>query len=556
VAEQWNLGTGGVQLVEDGINFTNIEEVGRATGSAVSSSIAGTSADELYLLSSTPGELSVADMNFDSIEIVDGGAGSDTVQSPDNTVWSLEDSSWLIGTGKAIATVDAVVNSIAVYFENIEQVTNTGDFNGPVTNTIFELTGVDSFELQNISFNDVSNITGGAGDNTLIGPNSSSTWTVNGNSGVVNGLTFANMSTLQGGSAEDVMTIASGTAGNIYTGAGNDTVTFTGGDVSGLYLEAGNDIVHLNNAASDASILDGGLGSDTLNNNISDLTWTLNNTSSGVNSVGDFDFTGFENLNNAGNRLLVRTSLASTFSGNSVALGGMNLGFAPSSYINFVSGSTVNGNIQADELLLTAGGDVTLETNINLLELQSTGSINATISENDDLVIREINIGSGDLQLTSKNLGVLSAETRGNTHITARAVTLGTIAERWRAIGDQFNPLRMDVTDSVDITAINFVTPEFVGTTPTVTSTGTEIDSLVTSGAAEGLNSVVQDQVGQFTQIDPAIFDSVNPYSVDVDAVNLPEFRLVAGELIPTAATATGEEQQEEEGAPADETVQ
>jgi hypothetical protein len=114
----------------------------------------------------------------------------------------------------------------------------------------------------------------------------------------------------------------------------------------------------------------------------------------------------------------------------------------------------------------------------------------------------------------------------------------------------------MDVTDSVDITAINFVTPEFVGTTPTVTSTGTEIDSLVTSGAAEGLNSVVQDQVGQFTQIDPAIFDSVNPYSVDVDAVNLPEFRLVAGELIPTAATATGEEQQEEEGTPADETAQ
>lgn len=62
---------------------------------------------------------------------------------------------------------------------------------------------------------------------------------------------------------------------------------------------------------------------------------------------------------------------------------------------------------------------------------------------------------------------------------------------------------------------------------------GDRLESVVGAQTSQVLKSVVQSPVEDIAQLDPGIFDAVTPYSLGVDPLNLPEFRLQAGELVP-----------------------
>jgi nucleoid-associated protein YgaU len=55
----------------------------------------------------------------------------------------------------------------------------------------------------------------------------------------------------------------------------------------------------------------------------------------------------------------------------------------------------------------------------------------------------------------------------------------------------------------------------------------------------------VKDTVEDFTQVDPAIFDDVSPYSIGADALYNPEMRLIDGIFLPAEATTAGDEYQD-----------
>lgn len=544
-AERWSLtGVNGEFNAED-IRFTDVSSAGAKFGTAVLSSLRGSADDEIYAIDAQHQHLEVAGIRFDHLGSVDAGDGQDTVYNSRATHWRAVEA----GGKWATQSAETLINSIRVVFANIEQVLNTGSYTGPATGAGYILTDAQTVKIGDIRFGGVSAIHAGSGLDTLYGLNLDTEWALNGHSGNTSYLTFTGIDAIRAGAARDIFTFDSGLAGNIYTGDGDDTVYLSGGSVTGLYLEEGSDQLFINNSASMVALLDGGTGEDTLIANLAGLTWHINGDVNQANYFSDgklnYAFTGFERLRYGADDLRISTNHAVGFGVDQVVFegAGIRLGYRPDGNVWLSSqhrgSNAVTGSISGRSLDIRTSGGVDLRTRIDRLSILNQGrpasdSLKIQVREADDLIIGQVYAGEGGtISLTSMGLGALTAEVRGVTHLQAGTVNLGSEWQRWSAIGEQMMPLRMEVSRAANIVALSYVEPEFVNGMPSFMATGNRLPSVAGAVASQGMKSAVQTNVEQFTQVDPAIFTSVSSYSVHAEALNAPEYALVAGDLVP-----------------------
>uniref|UniRef100_UPI0013019827 beta strand repeat-containing protein n=1 Tax=Microbulbifer mangrovi TaxID=927787 RepID=UPI0013019827 len=535
--EQFALeGESGALSVE-GIDFSGIN---RVIGNGGDDSLLGTSAADAFSLASDGG-ISVAGIGFDGIGSVDAAGGADTV-SGDGASWnSLEQNAALV-EGAAIATVD----SITVLFENLEQVENTGAYSGPSFGADYLMSGPQSLQMGGVTFAGVDSITADSGSDTLYGFDADMNWTLDASGGSVSdaqsSVAFSGFEQIVAGDGADTFNLEGGSLASLDTGAGNDTVIMGGTLLDSLLLGAGDDILQIL-AGSQPAQLSGGSGSDQLQMQLAaQQQWQITGNSGAQNQVGEFTFSGFESLQDSAGGLDLVSSQQMDFTndggtaGVEFNSGDMALEYDGSGDVVLVSSTTesIGGSLKASNADLTLAGDLDITSDLESLSLRTSGgNIDVSIVENDDLVIGQINVGRGNLSLASANFGLLTAESFRDTHITAGTAVIGTLQQRWGNIGTVINPLRFNVTESVDIVSLFYYEPAFEGQMPLFTAIGNKGVSIASNETTQGLKSAVQNPVDDIAQLDPGIFSEVAPYSLGVDVLNLPEVRLQGGELVP-----------------------
>ena len=272
-----------------GGTFSNINALAGSTGTA--DNLTGPDASSTWTLSGANSG-TVAGVAFTSFENLNGGAGNDTFAfQPGGSV-----SGNLNGGGG----------------------TNTLDYSalaGPITVNLSS--GVVAPDVAGLIQN-VTSFVGSAGLDTLVGPATSSIYTVTGaNAGTVGAYTFSSFENLTGGPANDVFVFQPGgsLAGGIDGGGGTNTLdySFYGGPVSvnlatGAATGIGTSLTNLSN------FLGSGSNADTLGGPAGDATWSITGTNAG--SVNGNTFSSFENLaGGAGNDTFAFTTGGSV-SGN------------------------------------------------------------------------------------------------------------------------------------------------------------------------------------------------------------------------------------------------
>ncbi|WP_444920791.1 filamentous hemagglutinin N-terminal domain-containing protein [Microbulbifer sp. CnH-101-G] len=541
----------GVQSLKTaGINFSGLETVNT---SGEGSSLLGTEENDDFVLDSA-GDISVAGIHFTGLKTIDGAGGNDSVSS-EGAVWTSTSSNNSLVNGGA----EALVNNLTVVFENLELVQSTGAYEGQDVSGQYVFSALDTMTIGGVTFEGLTSLTAGSESDVIYGADIDAEWTISGSQQSVSSagetLIFSGVESIFAGGGVDQFTLSGGVLTEIDTGAGDDSVLLAGTTIDTVSLGAGDDYVQVDSENAQDMQLSGGSGNDYFQYNLSGATWQIN---SDGNQVGNFKFEAFEYLDNTDGSLKLETDLGFDFvnggdnsksfnqsgAGLVFAIDGMRLGYDGEGDINITSSSsdTIGGSLKANRAELIVAGDVNIEVEVNTLAIATAGAdIDISVLSHGDLVIDEINAGRGNVELASSNFGILTAETYGNTHITASTVKLGTDTELWTIIGESVNPLRLDVSDTLDIYSISYYEPDFIGQVPTVTSTGDELQSIAGSQASQGLKSAVQNAVEDFTQVDPAIFSAVKPYSSGVDAVNSPEMRLRSGKLSPSTASAGDE---------------
>ncbi len=535
-----------------GMAFEGVARVAAGGGSDL---LQGTAAADNFELASS-GDISVAGISFSGLETVGAGGGADTVNSS-GANWTSVSSDDALVDGSA----QAEVNSITVLFEDLELVNNTGTYVGQDIDSEYTFSSLDTMSVGGTTFAGLNSFTAGSGTDVLHGADIDTQWSVNASQGTISSdgesLVFNGVESIVAGSGADRFTLSGGEFTSIDSGAGNDTVLLAGTSLETLSLGEGNDLLQVDADSSQEVMLDGGSGDDQFQFNIAGKTWQISGSG---DQVGNFQFSGFEWLDNNTGSLTLETdqnfdfvsggNSSASFNRNGAGIlftgSGMRLGYDGSGDLTITSmgTETIGGDLQANRADLVISGNVDIETDVNIIAIHTSGDdIDVAVLAQGDLVIDEINAGRGNITLNSASFGSLTAETFGDTHLTAGTVNLGSELEQWSIIGSAINPLRMDVSESVDIISLSYFEPDFVGGVPAFTGTGNQLQSVAGAQAAQGLKSAVQNAVEDFVQVDPGIFSAVNPYSTGVDAVNTPEMRISGGELLPVAAsTAPGDE--------------
>lgn len=182
---------------------------------------------------------------------IDGGSGNDSIQADDVT------NSWTVSATDA-GSLTGVNN-----FQNIDNLlggnaSDTFTINANLSGYVDGATGDDIIALGGI-VTVSGGLLGGTGTDTVTGPNQISSWTVSGlDSGSVNGTAFAQIESLNGGSADDTFTFSNAAAaamsGTINGGAGNDglVVDYTASSSRSIDFDggAGTDSISLSGSAS------------------------------------------------------------------------------------------------------------------------------------------------------------------------------------------------------------------------------------------------------------------------------------------------------------------
>ncbi|MEQ8958374.1 MAG: filamentous hemagglutinin N-terminal domain-containing protein, partial [Coleofasciculus sp. C2-GNP5-27] len=162
--------------------------------------------------------------------------------------------------------------------------------------------------LKNDATSQAINIIGGS---TLVGANQNTTWTLTGiDQGSINNLTFENIGNLSGGSADDTFVFSDGATitGTITGNAGTDTL-----DYSAVTTPLTVDL-----AALGAEDVEGVIGNDNINSRLiatdTANTWTITDTNQGT--VNDIEFTNFSNLTGGNSDDTVVFNTDASVSGN------------------------------------------------------------------------------------------------------------------------------------------------------------------------------------------------------------------------------------------------
>ncbi|WP_220446131.1 hypothetical protein [Microbulbifer harenosus] len=535
-AEQFALTGVDGELSTAGIQFSGI---GAVEGNGGSDTLLGSSADEAFALNAN-GEIAVSGIGFEGIASVDAGGGRDSVSGSGQNWASVAQGGALVD-GAALATLE----SITVLFENIEQVQNTGAYAGPAFATDYFLSSPTSLNIGGVDFAGLQSIAAGSGDDTLHGVDAELSWTLDSRSGTLSdgqsSLAFSGFEQIVAGAGADTFNLNGGALSALDTGAGNDIVYMNGALLNSLLLGDGDDQVQIL-AGTQPATLSAGAGSDQLVMQLAGQQWRITGSSTARNTVGEFAFTGFEQLRDTTGGLNLVTSQQLDFTasqdsaGVNFAAAGMALEYNADGDLTLQSSSaaTIGGSLRALAADLTLAGDLDIESELQSLSVRSSaGDINVTVLEKDDLEIGQINAGRGNVSLASSSFGLLTAANFRDTHITAGNIVLGYEPHVWGNVGEVIKPLRMDATGTVDLVALNYFDPAFLGQQPEFTATGNKNASIASAQTSQGLKSVIQNPVDDIAQLDPGIFSEVTPYSLGIDVLNLPEVRLLGGELVP-----------------------
>lgn len=519
--------------------ITGVNQVDGANGV---NSIQGRDTGNSYVINDG-GQIETAGMAFSRIEQVVAGTGIDTVDSELGQWFAVSANGSLISNNARVE-----IDNVSVLFTGIEQVTGTGTLYGADVDSQVRLESLNQLVYGNIHYSDVQTFNGGAGIDSLVGPDADLSWSLTGGaSSATNGtnvFTFSGIDSLTLGGGRDEVVFAGGAYSSLHTGAGDDTVLLQAGGLSQLDLGQGADTVRVVDNSFTPLSLEGAGGQDELIS-AGGLDWSLNDT---ISLLGSYQFSGFEVLTDEGSSLVLSSTGAGTFSGSAITANGMTLSFADADSADITLGASATGNLAVPALSLVSGGAVDLVYSGNLLTIDSS-SANGDISvvTQTETTVDSLNAGSGNILLASAN-GHSLFFTSGGVNLTGTNVTIGTPAQPFVEIGDELNPAAINASGALVFTALTYVEPLFIGSIPASTSfAGNRIESVYGTQAAQGVKSAVQTAVEDFAQVDPAIFEAVTPYSASVDSVAGGEFRLVAGVLLPAESTAAGDEEDEDE---------
>jgi len=274
----------------------------------------------------------------DSFTFTDGGNVTGTINGGSSSGNSLNYAAYSDGTAlnldlNNISNIQTITGAAAPVNEDKTLI-------GSNTSNTWTINGTDSGTVNDITFTNFQNLTGGTGsdnfilssgiltgtitgvgsDNTITGPDSDTTWTITTDAGTVASHTFTSIQNLQGGSGDDDFVFATGgsMSGTIDGGPGTNTL-----DYSAYVTDLNVSIALLNNIES----IIGGQADNTLTGTNSNNTWRITGQNAGV--VNDFTFTGFENLTGGtGNDTFI-------FSSNGLVSGVINGGASGTNTLNY-----------------------------------------------------------------------------------------------------------------------------------------------------------------------------------------------------------------------------
>jgi outer membrane protein OmpA-like peptidoglycan-associated protein/Ca2+-binding RTX toxin-like protein len=329
--------------------------------------------------------------------VIDGGQGADSLEGADT------DNTWEITALDAGALNDQVFESIENMIGGEDQDTfvlaegagiaglidggngsNTLDYSAYTSDVIVNLSDDTATGTNEIS--NIQNLAGGAGNDTLVGPDTDATWNIEGlNAGHVAGIDFSGFENLSGGAGEDTFIFGdgSGITGVIDGGGGLNTLDYsdytsdvnadlaagtatgtggisniqnvTGG--AGSDTLAGNDAANVLMGAAGDDILTGGAGADTLDGgeNVDtlkesrDADFTLADSALTIGSEGNDIISGIENAELTGG-VSANVMDASAFTGNAVLAGeeGDDIFLAGPGAITYIGGGG-NDTLQGED---------------------------------------------------------------------------------------------------------------------------------------------------------------------------------------------------------------
>jgi len=240
---------------------------------------------------------------------------------------------------------------------------------GTDTSDTFTLTGDDSGTISggtSATFSGFEVISGGGedktGNDTLIGTNADTTYSITGfGSGFVNGvLEFRGMNNITGGSGNDAFVIGSSgnLSGVITGGGGTDTLNYSGVS-SNVSVNLSGNIATRTGGISGIESFIGGSGTDTIAGSTTNDTFTLTGAYAGTISGGvNATFSGFEVLDGSGGSdTLVGTDSPTTYNVTGSQSGNLTGSVAFSSIESLVGGAA------DDTFVFGAGGFVSGSVN-------------------------------------------------------------------------------------------------------------------------------------------------------------------------------------------------
>ncbi|BFM12094.1 hypothetical protein R50072_22470 [Simiduia litorea] len=534
-------------LAAAGMQFTGVSSVVAAEGQDL---LTGTSSiDSFNFLSN--GELEVGAINFSGIRLVDAAGGADLVGGA-ASIWSANTNNGLLVNNSFTADV----GSISVLFTNIETINNAQHVNGAALSGQYLFTDIDQLQYAGVTLNGVNFLQANGVSDQIVGADVDLIWQLNAGNSLfrndVKSVSFTGVDSLVMGAGNDSVVFDGATLTSLSTGAGRDTVQLMSGSLVGLDLGAGDDRLSVGSHSIAPADLKGGEGADVLESNVSGISWNLASTTADSSQLGNYRFAQFESLVDNSLQVSVTTIADTQLNGNGLASGGMALDVSNAELLSLTVGSTsdsaVSGSVNVNTFNLVSAGDVDIYTDVASLTINSTSpSIDVAVLAKEDLQVNAINVGTGSISLLSEGVGSLTVAPN-RVNFTAANLQIGSNAQPFLSIGDQLTPVAMNVSQSVEFVGLSFVEPLYVNVIPVSASfTGDRIESVYGEQAGQGVKSAVQTAVEDFSQVDPAIFEAVSPYSASADAVATGEYRLVAGVLLPIDATAAGEDAKDDE---------
>ena len=242
---------GNGEIEFSGVLYQNLETIDAEAGQ---DSLLGTNTDDLFAVNSN-GQLVANGLTFVAIETINALAGNDQINGTNST------DSFSSSANNQIEFADLVFTAV----ETVNAAGGNDILTGGAGADSFLLTGQDNVLLYNgVTFNQLENIDGGNGQNTLVGTDADTRFEFAGNDQIsISGFAFTNLGNVQGGTGNDTFVFTNGTnlSGSVLGQEGDDQFIFQGTvDAVAVRGGAGNDQFQLTANSQNNLLMDGSAG--------------------------------------------------------------------------------------------------------------------------------------------------------------------------------------------------------------------------------------------------------------------------------------------------------